>query len=157
MKKRYFFDMDGVLCEFQRNCPLEIVFSPGYFKDLPVQLDVIELAKTLVDNKNNVYIISKAADFTIDDKKEWIKKYMPWFSLDKCIFVPLDKCKADYVPNGVDKNDILIDDYNPNLYEWKEFGGISVKLINTINHINKDFTSIYLDGGEVNHIILNTL
>ena len=33
--KRVFFDMDGVLAQWQDGTPFEVVCSPGYFKNLP--------------------------------------------------------------------------------------------------------------------------
>ena len=36
--------------------------------------------------------------------------------------------------NKISENDILIDDYNKNLFEWQKAGGTSVKAKNNINH-----------------------
>jgi hypothetical protein len=41
--------------------------------------------------------------------------------------------KTEFVPGGIREGDVLIDDYNKNLEEWRAAGGTSVKFVNDIN------------------------
>lgn len=42
--------------------------------------------------------------------------------------------KSEYIPGGIQSDDILWDDYNKNLEEWVANGGVAVKCKNNINH-----------------------
>lgn len=56
--------------------------------------------------------------------------------------------KTDFIPGGIryDKNriDILIDDYNDNLFEWIKAGGFAVKMINGVNSLDSWKNKLYL-------------
>lgn len=47
------------------------------------------------------------------------------------------KVKPNKIPEGIYVGDILIDDYNVNLEQWKDKGGTSIKFVNNINHQGK--------------------
>lgn len=81
-------------------------------------------------------------------KNAWLDKYLPNIdnehrlfvenpSTDKSLCVPgsyLYKDDNGKYHNKISENDILIDDYNKNLFEWQKAGGTSVKAKNNINH-----------------------
>ena len=136
---RVFFDMDGVLARWNSEATMEEVFSKGYFRNLKPDILAIELAEELQKRGYDVHILSKATYQAVAEKYDWIDEHMPFISMDKIVFVPLEGDKEAFVP-GFNRGDILIDDYNPNLYA---FHGKAVKYLNGINSRNRDFPNIH--------------
>ena len=76
MKTRYFFDMDGTLAEWREiNLKIneseeianinniqkrlyDILKSPGYYKTLKPQQEVLDLANKLIDEGKEVFVLS---------------------------------------------------------------------------------------------------
>lgn len=137
-KQRVFFDMDGVVAEFNKKATMEEVFSEGYFKGLNPMQSSIDIAKALQDKGYEVFILSKSRGDKISEKIEWLKEYMPFIKPENICFVPLNGEKKNFI-YAPRESDILIDDYNPNLLEWH---GIAVKGINGINTYTDKFYSI---------------
>ena len=52
--------------------------------------------------------------------------------------------KSKYIPNNINSNDYLIDDYTKNLIDWKQSGGTGIKFLNGINHTNKTWQGLLL-------------
>lgn len=137
-KPRLFIDMDGTLTEWrilQKNEELEI---PGYFYSLKPHINVLNAIKRIIaDNEIDVYILSCIIENNskVSPKKEkelWLKKYLPELKKEKYIFVPNGENKVNYVPDGILKNDFLLDDYTHNLMLWALHGN-GIKLLNNIN------------------------
>lgn len=132
-KQRIYFDADGTVAEWGPDTPMEVVFSKGYFLNRPVMENVRSAMQLIVDtDKYNCAILSAYNpdyEYILKDKETWVKKELPFLDEDKCIFSHLAGVKSDFVPFPKE-DDVLIDDYNPNLFAWH---GIPVKMLNGIN------------------------
>ena len=136
MKNRYFIDMDGVLAVYpsKEKAWWEI---KGIYELLAPQTQVIKAIKRMRERRNEVFILSAYnKDFANakDEKNYWLDKYLPEIDEAHRIFTLVGQKKTDYVPNGVQPTDVLLDDYNKNLEAWAEAGGIGVKLLNGLNN-----------------------
>lgn len=138
-KMRFFIDMDGTLAKWN-NVEFEQLFEKGYYKNLEPNKDILSDVNKLIEQGEDVYILScvlPESKYALEEKKEWLKQYVPSLPEDKYIFVPYGDNKADYLRehySPITNKDYLIDDYTKNLVEWKEYGGIGVKYLNGINH-----------------------
>lgn len=137
---RIFIDMDGTLARFHDEAAyLERMYEPGFFRGLhPFSDFLLAVNFSLFTgglNKKDVYILSSVIESPTceTEKREWLKKYMPDFTEEQQIFCPMGVPKAELVPKGINPDDILIDDYNKNLEEWRAAGGLAVKFVNNIN------------------------
>jgi 5'(3')-deoxyribonucleotidase len=83
------------------------VFTPGFFRTLPVMPDAIESVKKLMRDYD-VYIVSAAMEFpqSLAEKYEWLKEHFPFISWKNIIF-----CGDKSVIN----TDYMIDDHCKNL------------------------------------------
>lgn len=131
---RYFFDMDGTICEYKFTT-IDAFYEEGFFRDLHPFFNIINTIKELNRQGNEIYIVSKIIDspYAINDKNTWLDKYLPEIDMAHRIFVPYNDSKIEHIPNGLSIDDYLIDDYNPNLFEWIEAGGNAIKIINGVN------------------------
>lgn len=153
---RIYFDMDGVLAnwnymkspEHPDGVTMEDVFSKGYFLKLKPIMSNIMLVKELINRGIDVKIASKSKYFAIQEKWQWLQKYLPEIKKKDVYFIPLDKEKSDFVPE-IKSTDILIDDYNANLYAWK---GTSIKAVTNMNNINPDFKYISVFTNQQNNL-----
>lgn len=137
-KVKIYFDMDGVIAKFNKGAPMEEVFSPGYFLNLDPIKKGLNLLKYLIeDGTYDIYIASKSSYIAIEEKKAWLKKYIPQLDENHIFLIPLNANKANYIMDQ--DTSILIDDYNPNLESWK---GIPIKFLNGINSHNSKFLCI---------------
>lgn len=135
MKKRYFIDIDGTLAVYisKDYAWWEI---DGIFRYLQPQERVLQAIKTLINKQEEVYIITAYHRSTPQvkfDKIYWLQKHLPEINLSHQIYTFCGEDKTRYIPNGVKSTDILLDDFNRNLEDWREAGGVSIKLLNGIN------------------------
>lgn len=136
MKKRLFIDMDGTITRFHdEEDYLKRMYESGFFLGLKPFESVVAAIK-LFSRCNpgvEVHILSSIipSETCAFEKINWIKKYLPHVS--NIILVPCGIKKTDYV-SDISAYDVLLDDYNKNLVEWKLAGGTAVKLVNNINH-----------------------
>lgn len=164
-KPRVFFDMDGTLTVWN-NVAFEQLLEKGYFKNSKPQMNVIEAAKELQKSGQvEVFILSAVLDpkenpYALDEKNEWLDKYLPEIDKEHRIFPPCGEPKTNYIEGGIDESDVLIDDYNTNLNVWHP-PGTGVKLLNGINDIHQSwqYSKISRDksGIELASDILNIL
>ena len=146
---RYFCDMDGTLAVYPTDRP-NWWEEPGVFMTLDPQEKVIKAVQKLINAGHEVYTLSayhKAFPETVDEKNYWLDKYLPELDYDHRIFTHVGTEKTEYIPGGLQEDDVLLDDYNPNLINWAEKGGIGVKLLNGINSSRSwDGVSVHAHG-----------
>lgn len=83
------------------------VFTPGFFRTLPVMEGAVEAVKKLAEDYE-IYIVSAAMEFPLSlfEKREWLTEHFPFISWKNIIFCG-DK--------SVIATDYLIDDHCKNL------------------------------------------
>lgn len=96
-----------IVPEEHRSIVKEYAFRKGFFKDLPVIENSIEVIKEL-NNRFDVYIASAAMEFpnSLLEKYDWLDEHFPFIHWKRRIFCG-DK--------SVLKGDVLIDDHDFNL------------------------------------------
>lgn len=134
MDVNVYVDMDGVQAVYGAGDTVEKMSAVGYFRNRPVQKNVIDFIKMIdADERFNVAILS--AVFDDDHSKEEKKQWLIENGLGgvDAIFTPCGACKADYVKTS--GMNILIDDYSKNLLEWESQGKnfLGIKFDNGIN------------------------
>lgn len=139
--KRLFVDMDGTLARFHDETQyLERMFEKNFFRDLKPFADAVRGVKYFIQANpgTEVYILSAAVDgeppYCKDEKNAWLDENLPEINAQHRIFTSMGANKADFIPGGITKTDILFDDYNKNLEEWQAEGGFAIKCKNNINH-----------------------
>ena len=110
-----YFDMDGVICEYD-------IGNFDYNTIRPIY-NTINLMKRLISEGINVYILSICkTNKIVDEKYEYLDKYIPFFNKDNAIFLSKEEItgeskdmKSDYLTNNINKNhiNILVDDDIP--------------------------------------------
>lgn len=143
-EKTIYFDMDGVLAKWQPKATMEEVFSLGYFENLPKNKNIVESARLLIAKGYKVRVLSKSCYTAIPEKINWLRRELPEISLEDVVLVPLEANKSDFVGN--EEISLLVDDYNPNLDNWK---GKRIKCITPCNHTNPKFDSVYSEHNEL--------
>lgn len=133
MKKRFYFycDMDGVVADFDGATDAKNRFATekGFFKTLKPIKENIDFMKWLVERGESVRILSASPNEQADnDKKEWLKTYMPFIKEKNMIFVRIGDNKADFVKTK--RNNILFDDYGKNCQQWNERKGFQAVKVN---------------------------
>lgn len=134
--KKLYFDMDGVLATWQEGTPIETVCSPGYFANLPAEQNVVDALKVLATNDRvELHILSAVFDepHNIADKLHWIKFRLRNVVKPENIHFVSNDTRKSLALGGIDKSDILIDDYSKNIFEWIEDGGTAIKMFNATN------------------------
>ncbi len=140
-KKKVYIDMDGTLCRFhdtQHNY-IEQMWERGFYAGLLPFEEFVNAVSLCIDRNPDTefYILSAVLDteppFIADEKRAWINRYLPQLTEERLIFVPAGADKSQYI-GGIDENSVLIDDYNKNLREWEQAGGLPIKFINDVNN-----------------------
>jgi len=129
-KMNIFFDMDGVLCDFNKKYNENNNFSsPNWFTDLEPIKPTLKLLNAMLENDENINIISASPNENADnDKRDWLKKYLPLLDENKINICRIGDNKAEII-GKIDDSCILIDDYTNNLIEWAKNGGSSIKFV----------------------------
>lgn len=170
----YYFDMDGVIALYDRNAyketdgqqPRWLKKNEHYFRHLEADMwaleliyDVISYTKTHIrkdGTHDNVYILTSVVVGPIfnehfHDKILWAREKIPQLPLENILISVGDKndCVEFVTDHVLTKEDILIDDYNPNLEKWKAAGGTAVKYCNGINSTDS------FDGSHIGQMFNN--
>ncbi len=140
MSYRVFIDMDGTLARFHaENNYLERMYEPSFFSGLAPYENAVDTATKLAEGgEAEVFVISAVIEGyppgdCAEQKHAWLDEHLPMIDRAHRIFPPMGANKTEYVPEGVRADDLLVDDYNKNLEEWRTAGGTSVKFVNDIN------------------------
>lgn len=140
MDKKLYVDMDGTLARFHDvdRTFIEAMWQQGFYKNLkPFQSLLGGLQLFMERNKDvEVFILSAILDtdppFIESEKRQWLNKNFSEIDDKHMIFTKAGENKAKYIT--VNEDTYLIDDYNKNLNDWKNSGGISIKFHNDVNH-----------------------
>ena len=83
------------------------LWQPGFFLDVPVKHQAIEIVKKLSENYE-IFIVSAATEFpeSLKEKLSWMKQHFPFISWTHIVF-----CGHKYMIQA----DYLIDDHEKNL------------------------------------------
>lgn len=141
MNKRIYIDMDGTLCRFHdtEHQYIERMWEKGFYSGLKPFEEFVNAISLLIDRNPDleVYILSAVLPteppFIEEEKRSWIHEHLPQLADERLIFVPAGADKSQYI-GTIDENCFLIDDYNKNLREWEQAGGLPIKFINDINN-----------------------
>lgn len=148
MKKRVFIDMDGTLYRFHDHILDEsghVQIEKMYELDFFVKLESFENMKEAINllhsvDKEEIEIFILSSTDTkevVHQKNICIDRDFPFIDEEHRLFPKTWESKTDKIPEGIYVGDILIDDYNVNLEQWKDKGGTSIKFVNNINHQGK--------------------
>lgn len=138
VKQRLFVDMDGTLAVFKPVDEMETLYEEGYFLNLTPQENVVEAIRKIVAEHPEIEVNILSAYLTdskyaLQEKNEWLDKYLPEIDKNHRIFVPCGTDKKEGIREGIRSNDFLLDDYTKNLNEWQP-PARGIKLLNGINH-----------------------
>ena len=150
--KKLFIDMDGVLAEYRRDCKTEDLMQKGYFLTLKPEWNMLGAIKRLMENCDElgvkICVLTKVYPtlfkYSVSEKLQWRDKFMPELFDSEFVMVNgenEEKSEAvrEIIGTDIDRDCVLIDDYNANLREWLENGGTAVKYVNGINDKNRSF------------------
>ena len=129
---KVFCDMDGVLADFEGQARAIDRFDKeeGFFSNLTPFYNNLHAINILLNYGADIYILTASPNKQADlDKLEWIEKYMPEFPKDHIIICRTGESKAKQIGSHI-KGALLLDDYSGNLIDWKEKGGVAVKVLN---------------------------
>jgi len=101
---------------------IELLHNEGVFLNLEPIPGYINVIRKLIDENYDVRILTHPqwiSKYCMNEKVEWIRRYLPFFNVENIIFTRLKEELAG-------KNRILIDDNPAHLKKWEENGGISV-------------------------------
>lgn len=136
-KQRLFVDIDGTLAVFKPVDTLETLYEKGYFLNLAPHENVVAAVKEIVTNHPEIEVNILSAYLTdskyaLQEKNEWLDRYLPEIDQTHRIFVPCGSDKKEGI-GGIRSDDFLLDDYTHNLNEWQP-PARGIKLLNAINH-----------------------
>lgn len=136
-KQRLFVDIDGTLAVFKPVDTLETLYEKGYFLNLAPHENVVAAVKEIVTNHPEIEVNILSAyltdsQYALQEKNEWLDRYLPEIDQTHRIFVPCGSDKKEGI-GGIRSDDFLLDDYTHNLNEWQP-PARGIKLLNAINH-----------------------
>lgn len=134
-KRRLFVDMDGTMVTWRAAEREEDLLEPGFFLNAPANIEVVKAVNALSGDQD-VEVFSLSAYFTesayaLQEKNEWLDTRTKIRGENR-VFCPYGADKTLFVPGGIRPDDVLLDDYTPNLVAWAK-RGCAVKLLNGIN------------------------
>lgn len=140
-KSRLFIDLDGTVARFYDASPnyLEQMYEKGYFRNLQPYEKMTEGIKLFMEQHKDVEVFALSAKVNGEppyceaEKQEWLDEYLPEIDREHRLFTEIGHNKAEYIPNGISNTDVLYDDYNKNLIDWENSGGVALKCHNNIN------------------------
>lgn len=87
------------------------LYEPGFFRDLPVMENSVEVLKQL-NERYEIYIVSAAVEFpnSLKDKHDWLMEHFPFFTWKQLVLCGEKKMIA---------GDFMIDDHARHLEHFK--------------------------------------
>ena len=137
-KSRLFIDLDGTVARFYDASP-NYLEQKGYFRNLQPYEEMTEGIKLFMEQHKDVEVFALSAKVNGEppyceaEKQEWLDEYLPEIDREHRLFTEIGHNKAEYIPNGISNTDVLYDDYNKNLIDWENSGGVALKCHNNIN------------------------
>lgn len=127
---KIYCDMDGFLAKWNPEASIEEVTAPGYFTNREMETKVADAMKMMIRDGYDVQILTSVFndDHSRKEKIRWLEINCPFFDTRKVNFCVYGENKSESVAASAE--DILIDDFTPNLKEWT---GIGIKFLNGIN------------------------
>lgn len=124
----YYFDMDGVLCNFHKEkYSYTNAINRHWIASLDPFMHNVNTVKRLIAEGHNVYILTKAASESARmGKIDWLAKYLPEISLNKFICIVGNGKKVDFIK----ESGILVDDDKKNTNPWIKAGYKAILLEN---------------------------
>ncbi|MDO4318683.1 MAG: hypothetical protein Q4C48_10850 [Lachnospiraceae bacterium] len=142
-RPRLYIDMDGTLAKWQSVQRPEDLYEPGFFARMQPQEVVVSAVCWLIRTGDmEVYILSTVlsdSPYARSEKLGWLRQHLPELPYNHVLFAPCGTCKAEYVPGGVQRDDLLLDDCTNNLREWP---GLGIKLLDGVNHTHQSWRGI---------------
>lgn len=144
MRKRIYFDMDGTLTKWEFVGP-DVYTKRGYFQNRPGNTTVIEAARILIEK--NQYEVCSASKFIyehmIKEKNNWLDMmFGDMLPRENRFFIPYNESKSNIVTF---QKAVLVDDYNPNLRDCEDAGGVAIKLLNGLNGGSSEWKGFTID------------
>lgn len=135
-----FIDMDGVIAEHVRDDYVgenPKFLQPHYFSTCEPNPTIVAFVRLLQEFDIPYLFLSRVApplnyrESTID-KHQWLSKFAPG---SNAIFTQSSKVDTaqQWLGRNLQTDDVLIDDFNPNLEEWENAGATAVKFLNGNN------------------------
>jgi hypothetical protein len=135
-QKRLFIDMDGTLAEYRTFEAMEQYYQKGYFESLKPLQNVIDAIKIIINKYPEIQVYTLSAcpvsSSAPEEKNIWLDRHLPEIQISNRIYSIIGESKKDCIPNGINKNDYLLDDYPHNLHDWAQ-EGCGIKLFNGLN------------------------
>ncbi len=97
--------------EQHRQLVLDKLHGPGFFRDLPVMEDAVDVLKEM-NTRYEIFIVSAAVEFpnSLKEKHDWLLEYFPYFTWRQLVL-----CGDKRMISG----DYMIDDHLKNLVHFK--------------------------------------
>lgn len=139
------FDMDGVIVEYERDAYVgehPEYLEPGYFRKCKPDETAIRLIKYCMkmlplDTFIATSVHPEHRNRMVLDKLWWIDKNIPEFDIGTRFIANSSMDKSALFEHlrmsSLNRHDVLIDDYNPRLFNWEMRGGTAIKYLNGIN------------------------
>ena len=158
-----FFDMDGVLSVYEPEAyaygkEIWLDLDANYYRHRPPIQKTMAALKALIErddtsvrvlttlaHQGSAYLQHRA------DKLAWLSEHLelPQDRIERLVlFTKISKVETatTYLDRPLTRRDILIDDYNRNLYEWHESGGLALKFCNGLNDPRSASELMYIDS-----------
>ena len=156
VKRRVFVDMDGTICEYNKDDYIEVAARKGYYANRPPMKEMLSAVKQLITNGDfDIFILSAVFqdNHSKNDKIIWLNKYLPEINEDRMIFTVCGEKKSDFITNQTE-TDVLIDDFSLNLHDWH---GKAIKVYNGINGTHGTWDGYSVRASQREDILANQL